>query len=108
MDKTCKIKFNNILIKDIYIRIQHNGRKMKYKLKKIDAVIIVVMIVIAGFVLNKIGIIPETDVPDIPDISFIKDEENRVLVVKSVSDKVFWGDMPSQCAVQAAPRAVCL
>jgi len=93
MDKTCKIKFNNILIKDIYIRIQQNGRKMKYKLKKIDAVIIVVMIVIAGFVLNKIGIMPNPEVPEIPDISFFKDEENRVLVVKSVSDKVFWSDM---------------
>ena len=66
---------------------------MKYKFKKIDVVIVVIMVVIAGFVLYKYGYVPEPEKPDLPDIEFIKDEENRLLTVKSVSDKVFWSDI---------------
>ena len=56
---------------------------MKYKFKKIDVVIVVIMVVIAGFVLYKYGYVPEPEKPDITDIEFIKDEENRLLTVKS-------------------------
>ena len=67
---------------------------MKYKFKKIDAIIVVIMVVIAGFVLIKYGYIdPNPDEPELPDIEFAKDEENRLLTVRSVSDKVFWSDI---------------
>jgi len=66
---------------------------MKLKAKKIDAIIIVIMIVIAGIVFYKIGFIPEKEELDIPDIEFIKNEEDKTLTVKSVSENVLWEDI---------------
>jgi len=66
---------------------------MKTKIKKIDVVIIVTMMVIAGFVLNKYDFFPETDDDEIPYIDFVKDEVNDTLTVKSVSGKVLWEDI---------------
>ena len=66
---------------------------MKLKLKKVDAVIIVIMIVIAGVVLFKYGYIPETDGPDVPDIQFIQDDVDNILSVLSVSERVLWEDI---------------
>jgi len=66
---------------------------MNLRIRKIDAVIVVIMIVIAGFVFYKLGIIPETDKKDIPDIVFIKDEEKKILTIDSVSGKVSWDDI---------------
>ena len=63
---------------------------MKLKMKKIDAIIIVIMIVIAGIVFYKIGFIPKKEELDIPDIQFIKDDESKILIVKSVSENVLW------------------
>ena len=45
---------------------------MSPRLKKVDAVIIVIMILIAIFVLFKIGYISESKDKDIPDIVFVK------------------------------------
>lgn len=61
--------------------------------KKIDAIIIVIMILIAGFVLYKLGYISKPEEKDIPDIVFIKDEQNDTLTVVSVSEKVLWSDI---------------
>jgi len=67
---------------------------MDIKIKKIDAVIIVIMIIIAGFVLYKIGYAPKKEKEDIPNIQFFKDEENKVLIVRSISsNKIQWKDI---------------
>ena len=65
---------------------------MNLRLRKIDAVIIVIMIVIAGFVLYKIGYVPKKEDSDIPDIQFFKDDKNRTLTVISVSAQVLWAE----------------
>ena len=56
---------------------------MKIKLKKVDIVIIVAMIVISGIVLFEIGILPEKEKEKIPVIEFIQDVESRTITVKS-------------------------
>jgi predicted secreted hydrolase len=62
--------------------------------KAIDAVIIVIMILIAGIVLWQVGFIPsESDDGNIPDIYFEKDEVNDILTVTYVSEKVLWSDI---------------
>ena len=65
---------------------------MKLKLKKIDAVIIVIMLVIAGVVLFRVGYI-EPDKEHVPIIQFIQDDENNILTVLSVSEQVLWDDI---------------
>lgn len=66
---------------------------MKLRIRKIDVVIVIIMIIIAGFVLYNVGYIPEKEELDIPDIQFIKDDKNRTLTVESVSEKVLWEDI---------------
>lgn len=65
---------------------------MSPRLKKIDAIIIVILIAITGIVLYKVGYIGK-DEKKIPNIQFIADEENRVLTIKFVSEKVLWDDI---------------
>lgn len=66
---------------------------MKIRIRKIDAVIIIIMILIAGFVLYNVDyILPKPEESKIPDIQFIKDDKNRTLTVESVSKKVLWKD----------------
>ena len=45
---------------------------MKIKFKKIDAIIIVALIIIAGVVLYKVGYLPRTKKSKIPVIKFFK------------------------------------
>lgn len=62
--------------------------------RAVDAVIIVIMILIAGLVLYQVDLIsngPDDD--KIPDIVFEKNEDNDTLTVISVSDKVLWSDI---------------
>ena len=66
---------------------------MKLRIRKIDAIIIVLMIVIAGFVFYNYGYIPKRDEEEIPNIQFIKDEKNKILTVDFVSKKVLWEDI---------------
>ncbi len=66
---------------------------MKYKMKKIDAAIIIIMIAIAGFVLYKVEYIPSQEESDIPDIEFIKDEARRTLTIYHSSGRVLWEDL---------------
>jgi hypothetical protein len=66
---------------------------MKSKIKKIDAVIIVIMIIIAGLVFYKVAYEPKKEKQDIPVIQFFQDEENNILIVRSVSKKVLWMDI---------------
>jgi len=66
---------------------------MKLKLKKIDAVIIVALIIIAGFVLLKIDIKPPIGEKETPNITFTVDEVNKKLIVESVSAEVLWSEI---------------
>jgi len=65
---------------------------MKFKLKKIDAVIIIIMLVIAGVVLFRVGYI-EPEKEHVPTIQLIQDDENNILTVLSVSERVLWEDI---------------
>lgn len=66
---------------------------MSIKLKKVDAILIVAMIVIAGIVLFQIGILPQKEKVKIPDIQFTQDVEKRTLTVKSFSEAILWSDI---------------
>lgn len=65
---------------------------MKLRLKKIDAVILVVLIVIAGFVLLRVDV-PEIYPTEVPEIIFSEDHVNNILTVKSVSREVKWSEI---------------
>jgi len=67
---------------------------MNFKLKKIDALIIVIMIILAGVVFYRVGFVPEKLKEKIPNIQFFKDDENKLLIVRSVSGKeILWKDI---------------
>ena len=66
---------------------------MKLKLRKIDAIIIVALIVIAGIVLFRAGYYEEPEFVNIPEIEFYKDNINYKLVVESVSEELLWEDI---------------
>jgi len=73
---------------------------MKYKLKKIDAIIIIALIIIAGVVVLKIDYeSPFRPKEETPDIKFVVDDENKKLIVESVSDDVLWAkiDIMGSC-----------
>ncbi len=74
---------------------------MKLKLRKIDAIIIVALIVIAGIILFKVGYIPSPPKPEAPAINFEQDEKNHKLIVTSVSTVVKWSDIriEGQCNI---------
>ncbi|KYK29577.1 hypothetical protein AYK20_09705 [Thermoplasmatales archaeon SG8-52-1] len=62
--------------------------------RKINAIIVIIMILIAGYVLYMMGYISKPDSESIPDIIFDKDEENDILTVLSVSDdEILWYDI---------------
>ena len=66
---------------------------MNIKLKKVDAILIVAMIIISGIVLYQIVILPEKEKVQIPEIQFIQDIEKRTLTVKSFSQTLLWSDL---------------
>ena len=66
---------------------------MSIRTRKIDAIIIIAMIVIAGFIFYRLGYIFDSDGPDIPDIQFKKDDQEKTLTVISLSDQVMWKDI---------------
>jgi len=66
---------------------------MKIKLKKVDAILIVAMIIIAGIVFFQIGILPEEEKSRIPVIEITQDVEKRTLTVKSFSQTILWSDI---------------
>ncbi|MDH7507304.1 MAG: hypothetical protein QHH15_05940 [Candidatus Thermoplasmatota archaeon] len=65
---------------------------MNIKLKKIDAIIIIAMIVIAGTIFFQFNVLPEKEKTRIPSIQFSQDTEKRTLTVKSFSDTLLWND----------------
>ncbi|UCF50458.1 MAG: hypothetical protein JSU91_02965 [Thermoplasmatales archaeon] len=66
---------------------------MSIRTRKIDAIIIIAMIIIAGFIFYRLGYIFDSDGPDIPDIQFKKDDQEKTLTVVSLSDEVLWIDI---------------
>lgn len=81
---------------------------MSIRTRKIDAIIIIAMIIIAGFVFYRLGYIFDSDGPDIPDIQFRKDDQEKTLTVVSSSDKVLWKDIEiiGDCDTSALGRFV--
>ena len=66
---------------------------MNLKLRKLDAVIIVILLIIAGIVLFKAGYVKPPGKPATPKINFIQDDANKILRVESVSSEVYWKDI---------------
>jgi predicted secreted hydrolase len=66
---------------------------MNLKLRKIDAIIIVVLLIIAGVVLFRTGIVKDPRKPGTPTINFIQDDASKTLRVDFVSTEVFWKDI---------------
>lgn len=66
---------------------------MKHKFKKIDAVIIVALILIAGIVFFKAGYIPDPSKPETPKVYFDQDDVSNKLVVSYVAGDILWIDI---------------
>jgi hypothetical protein len=66
------------------------------------------MIIIAGFVFYRLGYIFDHGGPEIPDIQFKKDDQEKTLTVVSVSDKIPWKDIEivGDCDTSALGRYV--
>jgi len=81
---------------------------MKFKLRKIDAIVLVALIVIAGVILFYVGYIPSPPKPEVPDINFEQDEKNHKLIVTYVSTVVEWNDIiiEGDCDISGLGRYV--
>lgn len=66
---------------------------MNLKTKKIDAIIIVIMIVVACIVFYRVGFIPKKRELNIPYIEFIKNEKSKTITVESVAENILWEDI---------------
>ncbi|RLF26798.1 MAG: hypothetical protein DRN05_06545 [Thermoplasmata archaeon] len=66
---------------------------MKPKLRKLDAIIIVALIIMAMYVFHKSGYIQNPIEEKTPDIKFSQDEENFKIIVTHVSGDVKWADI---------------
>lgn len=66
---------------------------MKLKLRKIDAILIVALIIVAGMVFFKVGYIPNPENPKPPRIEFEQDDVNNQLRVTFVEKDVLWKDI---------------
>lgn len=66
---------------------------MNPKIKKIDAIIVVILIIIAGIVLFNVGYVKPPYKPEMPKIEFIQDDAQKVLIVTNVDSEVLWKDI---------------
>ncbi len=66
---------------------------MNLKLRKIDIIIIVALIIMAAYVFHKSGYIQNPLEEKTPDIKFLQDEENFKIIVTYVSGDVKWNDI---------------
>ena len=67
--------------------------KTLHRLKKFDAILIVVLIIISILVLFRAGFIDNPTKPEPPEIEFTQDTENKKLIVTYVSREVKWTDL---------------
>ena len=63
---------------------------MKLKLRKIDAIILVTLIIVAGYVFHRVGYIDNPLEEEIPKITFFQDDDNFKIIVEYVSTEVLW------------------
>ena len=63
---------------------------MSYNFKKIDAIIIVILIIIAGAVLISVGYVKPPESLITPEIRFIQDDAEKILKVTHVDSEVLW------------------
>ena len=66
---------------------------MSTKIKKIDAIIVVILIIIAGAVLFNVGYVKPPYEPETPKIEFIQDDAQKILRVIGVDTEVLWEDI---------------
>jgi len=66
---------------------------MNLKIKKIDAIIVIALIIIAGIIIYKVDYIPDEKKKETPIIEFFQDVGNNKLIVKSVSKVVLWEEL---------------
>jgi len=69
---------------------------MNYKLKQIDAIIIIALIVIAAIVLIRAGFVESPIDPETPIITFFQDDASKKLIVLETSSDVLWKDIKIQ------------
>lgn len=69
---------------------------MNYKLKQIDAIIIVALIVIAGIVLIRTGFVESPIDPETPSITFFQDDAEKKLIVLETSSDILWKNIEIQ------------
>jgi predicted secreted hydrolase len=63
---------------------------MKFKFRKIDAIIIIALLIIAGFIFFRAGYIPDPSKPKTPNIEFYQDDANNKLIVEYVAGDILW------------------
>ncbi len=66
---------------------------MNIKLKKIDVVILTILIIISVVVLLRTSWVKTPIEPEPPEIKFEKDDFNKKIIVEYVSEKVLWSDL---------------
>jgi predicted secreted hydrolase len=66
---------------------------MKFKVKEIDVIIIIALIVISGLVLIRMEIVPPPFEEEAPSITFFQDDADKKLIVLETSKDVLWRDI---------------
>lgn len=66
---------------------------MNYRVKKIDVIIIIALIIIAGLVLIRMEVVQPPFEEKTPSINFFQDDANKKLVVLETSADVLWKDI---------------
>jgi predicted secreted hydrolase len=69
---------------------------MNYKLKKLDTIIIIALIVIAGIVLIRAGYFEPPITTKTPRITFYQDDAEKKLIVQETSTDVLWKNIEIQ------------
>lgn len=91
---SCKERFNNKIKKKIILEIlKISWWDMKFSLRKIDTIVIVALVIIAGMVFLKVGYIPSPVEKKPPKVEFIQDDVNNKLIVSFVSTDILWSDI---------------
>ena len=69
---------------------------MNLKIRKIDAIIVVALLIIAGIVLFRTGVIDEPGKKTTPRIDIDQDDAHNKLIIRHVSKDVLWLDITIQ------------
>ena len=66
---------------------------MNYKIKQIDAIIIIALLVIAAIVMIRADFVKPPIVKETPEIMFLDDDEEKTLTVTEISEDILWKDI---------------